>query len=40
MRAALNCENLVDLENSKMLKNDYLLAKIGFGTAENEPQKE
>ena len=23
----------------KMLKNDYLLAKIGFDTAENEPSK-
>ena len=26
---------LVDLEN--MLKNEYLLAKIGFDTAENGP---
>ena len=37
IRAAPNCENLVDLE--KMLKNDYLLAKIGADTAENEPSK-
>jgi hypothetical protein len=26
-----------DLE--KMLQNEYLLAKFGFDTAENEPQK-
>ena len=42
IRAAQNCENLVDLE--KMLKKKiiyiYLLAKIGAGTAENEPRKE
>ena len=29
--------NLLDLE--KMLKNDYLVAKIGFDTAENELSK-
>ena len=31
--------NLVDLENSKMLQNEYLFAKFGFDTAENEPLK-
>ena len=34
-RAVRRCVNLVDLE--KMLKNDSLLAKIGFDTAENGP---
>ena len=31
------CANLVELEN--MLQNEYLLAKIGFETAENELSK-
>ena len=31
---------LVDLENSKMLQNAYLDAKIGVDPAENEPRKE
>ena len=38
IRAAQNCANLVDLK--KMLKNDYLIVKIGVDTAENEPRKE
>ena len=29
--------NLVDLE--KILQNEYLVVKIGFDTAENEPSK-
>ena len=29
--------NLVDLE--KCFKNEYLVAKIGFDTEENEPSK-
>ena len=37
-RAVQTCANLVDLE--KMLQNDYLVAKIGVDTAENEPRKE
>ena len=41
IRAAQNCENLVDLEKCcKMHKTEYLLAKIGVDTAENEPRKE
>ena len=28
--------NLVDLENSKMLKNEYLVEKVGLDTAEND----
>ena len=35
--AVLRCVNLVDLE--KCLKNEYLVAKIGFDTEENEPSK-
>ena len=31
--------NLVDLEKSKMLKNDYLVAIVAVDTAENEPSK-
>ena len=31
--------NLVVLEQSTMLKNAYLGAKIGFDTEENEPSK-
>ena len=31
------CANLVELQ--KMLTNTYLVAKIGFDTAENEPAK-
>ena len=31
--------NLQDLENSKLLQNEYLIAKIGVDTAENEPSK-
>ena len=29
--------HLVDLEKNVMLKNEYLLAKIGVDTAENGP---
>ena len=33
-------ENLIDLEkSSKLLRNEYLVAKIGVNTAENEPSK-
>ena len=36
----LNFDNFGDLEKSfKMLPNDYLDAKIGVDTAENEPSK-
>ena len=35
--AVRRCANLVDLE--KMLKNEYLVANIGFDTEENEPSK-
>ena len=37
----LKYENLVDLENSKMLQNEYLLvvAIVAVDTAENEPLK-
>ena len=33
--AVRRCANLVDLENA--LKNEYLVAKIGLDTDENEP---
>ena len=36
-RGVQRCDNRVDLE--KMLKNEYLLAKIGADTEENEPSK-
>ena len=36
-RAVQRVLNLVDLK--KMLKNDYLDAKIGVDTEENEPSK-
>ena len=39
-RAVQRNAHLVDLEKNLILKNDYLLAKIGADTAENEPQKE
>ena len=32
-------ENLVDLENSKLLQNDDLVAIVAVHTAENEPLK-
>ena len=35
--AVRRCGNLIDLE--KCLKNEYLVAKIGFDTEENEPSK-
>ena len=35
--AVQKCAALVDLK--KMLKNEYLLTKIGFDTAENEPSE-
>ena len=35
--AVRRCVNLVDLE--KMLKNEYLIAKIGFDIEEDEPSK-
>ena len=37
-RAVQTCANLVDF--LKMLKNDYLVAKISADTAENKPRKE
>ena len=41
IRAAQNCEKLVDfIRFRKMLQNEYLVAKIGVDTAENEPRKE
>ena len=36
--AVRRCANLVDLE--KCFKNEYLVANIGFDTAETEPRKE
>ena len=36
-RAVQTCDNLVDFE--KTLQNEYLDAKIGVDTAENEPSK-
>ena len=35
--AVRRCANLVDL--AKCLKNEYLIAKNGFDTEENEPSK-
>ena len=35
--AVRRCVNLVDLE--KCFNNEYLVAKIGFDTEENEPSK-
>ena len=35
--AVRRCVNLVDLE--QCLKNEYVVAKIGFDTEENEPSK-
>ena len=35
--AVRSCVYLTDLKNA--LKNESLLAKIGFGTEENEPSK-
>ena len=32
-------ENLVDLEKSKMLQNEYLVAIVDVDTAENGPAK-
>ena len=36
-RGAKECKSS---RSRKMLKNDYLVAKIGVDTAENEPRKE
>ena len=39
--AVRRCVNLVDLEEFTLnsLKDEYLVAKIGFDTEENEPSK-
>ena len=34
------CKRMHILSGRKMLKNDYLFAKIGVDTAENEPDVE
>ena len=31
------CDEIVDLAKFRMMKNEFLLVKIGFDTAENEP---
>ena len=37
--AVRRCANLVDLAKILMKKKEYLVAKIGFDTEENEPSK-